>query len=91
MKEEEEFTFEFEDIPKEKYETLQSLLHEYMDGKISRESYLNKVKELLNKNKKTKLLTPEDRLIKKRLGGKYRYNQKMSENQKQWKKKLDDL
>lgn len=85
--EEEEFTFEFEDIPKEKYETLQSLLHEYMDGKISRENYLIKVKELLKKNNKTKLLTPEDKEIKERIERKY--NQKMSE--KQWKKKLDNF
>jgi len=85
--EEEEFTFEFEDIPKEKYETLQSLLHEYMDGKISRENYLIKVKDLLKNNNKTKLLTPEDKQIKERIERKY--NQKMSE--KQWKKKLDNF
>jgi len=44
----EEFTFEFEDIPKEKYNELESLLIKYMDTKITREEYLDKVEELLN-------------------------------------------
>jgi len=45
---EKEFTFEFEDIPKEKYDKLESLLIQYMDTKITREEYLDKVEELLN-------------------------------------------
>jgi len=44
---EEEFTYEFDDIPEEKYEKLQSLLLDYMDGKMTRENYINKVEELL--------------------------------------------
>lgn len=49
--EDEEFTFEFDDIPKEKYDLLQTLLHNYMDGKISRENYIKEVKVLLNERK----------------------------------------
>jgi len=45
--EDEEFTYEFADIPKEKYEKLQSLLFDYMDGKMTREDYIKKVEELL--------------------------------------------
>lgn len=46
-----EFTFEFEDIPKEKYKQLEELLMQYVDVKISRETYLNKVEELLSEEK----------------------------------------
>lgn len=43
----EEFTFEFEDIPKEKYDELEKLLLKYMDVEISREDYLKEVEKLL--------------------------------------------
>ncbi len=46
--EEDEFTFEFEDIPKEKYNELEKMLHDYMDGKYSRETYIKKVEALLS-------------------------------------------
>jgi len=45
--EDEEFTYEFDDIPEEKYEKLQSLLLDYMDGKMTRDNYIKKVEELL--------------------------------------------
>lgn len=44
----EEFTFEVDDIPKEKYAVLEKMLHDYMDGKMSRETYLDKVEQLLS-------------------------------------------
>lgn len=44
---EEEFTFEFDDIPKEKYNKLENLLHSYMDGEMSRETYILEVKKLI--------------------------------------------
>lgn len=44
-----DFTFEFDDIPKEKYKKLESLLFDYMDGYMSRETYIKKVAELLQK------------------------------------------
>jgi hypothetical protein len=43
----EEFTFEVDDIPKEKYNELEKMLHDYMDGKMSRETYIDKVEKLL--------------------------------------------
>ena len=49
--EEDEFTFEFEDIPKEKYNELEKMLHDYMDGKYSRETYIKKVEALLSWSK----------------------------------------
>lgn len=42
-----DFTFEFDDIPKEKYKKLESLLFRYMDGELSRESYVKEVEKLL--------------------------------------------
>ncbi len=42
-----DFTFEFEDIPKEKYKELESLLFQYMDGYMSRENYIKAVEKLL--------------------------------------------
>jgi len=44
-----DFTFEFDDIPKEKYKKLESLLFDYMDGNMSRENYIKAVKKLKEK------------------------------------------